>query len=392
MRKKKVSGILMIISLLAAGCGTKTENTIDEVVIDQSSETVQQENTEEISQMPQEEIESEAEEWATAYVDYLNALENKMDLTYSLIYVNDDDIPELVMDSGFEASGCQVATFYEGELDILQTDRLEFDYIEKENLLCNSSGIYGYYYDIVYTITDGKWNCIARGNYGDGPDGVQSDEDGNLLVFYTWEGTDVDENEYERSLKEIYDKELAKEPNRYYVFRDIRSVLMNGAVESANNRYELIVQNCTWEQAYLVCEYSGGYLATITSQEEMERIQSQILAEGKADIAFWVGARDTPDYFGYCWLEPDADKADYGMLSHYNALWSNFWQKDEPSYDGLNEAGTEVDENCVWLCWQEDEGKFVLQDMPSNVLAEFPSYTGKIGYICEYSALPVEER
>lgn len=45
---------------------------------------------------------------------------------YSLIYVNDDDIPELVLDGMVEASGCLILTYKDGYIDVLQTSRLFF--------------------------------------------------------------------------------------------------------------------------------------------------------------------------------------------------------------------------------------------------------------------------
>lgn len=330
-----------------------------------------------------------AEEWAEAYAAYLDLEKYASSYTYSLIYVNEDDIPELVLDTGYAAGGCLILTYYEGEVDALQTKRRNFDYIESGNLLCNSDGNMGLYHDYVYTIIKGKWNCIARGENRDG-----IDEDGNMFFSYTWEGKEVEEEEYEKNLKEVFDKEQAVEPERYYILRDIRSILLSGDVESASHRYELIIEDMTWTQAKEVCESKGGYLVTITSQEELERIQKQILKEKKTGVFFWVGAKNSAQRgdWGYCWLEFGSDKSDYDMLSHYNALWGEFWQEREPSYNGYNEAGEEIRENCVWLHYQEDEGKCLLQDMPDDILKECPSYVGKIGYICEYSVPTAEEK
>ena len=85
---------------------------------------------------PWEETDSwEIEDWAQAYLDYVNTYEFSDSWTYSLIYVDEDEIPELVMDTGVEAGGCMILTWQEGILDVLQTLRLNFTYVEKGNLL-----------------------------------------------------------------------------------------------------------------------------------------------------------------------------------------------------------------------------------------------------------------
>lgn len=91
----------------------------------------------------------EPEAWEQAYLEYLDTLQYGESCTYSLIYVDEDEIPELVIDAGYEAGGCRILTWHEEILDMLQTNRLNFTYVEKGNLLCNSDGNMGYYYDLV---------------------------------------------------------------------------------------------------------------------------------------------------------------------------------------------------------------------------------------------------
>ena len=338
---------------------------------------------------------SELEDWKRAYLQYLNELEHADSCTYTFIYVDDDDIPELVIDTGFEAGGCLILTYHDNVVNELQTMRLNFSYIKRGNLICNSDGLMGFYYDYVYTIRDGKWEYVAGGQYGDGPDGIQFDEHGNEIFIFHWNGEEVDETEYDKQLNAVFPKEQAvnpdehvKDPNkeeRYYILSEIRSVLISGEVTSARHRYELIVGDMTWEDAREACQPGGGYLAAVTSWEELEQIQDQMVSEGKTDIVFWVGAdndRDEGVSFGYHWLEPETGTA-YDMLELFNALWG-FWQKDEPSYDGLTEDGREVDEDCVMLFYEADNDRCYIKDVPNDVLSAAPSYRGRIGYICEY--------
>ncbi|MDE5587515.1 MAG: C-type lectin domain-containing protein [Acetatifactor sp.] len=337
------------------------------------------------------------EEWKQRYLNYLEENNYADTCTYSLIYVDDDNIPEMVVDTGGEAGGCQLLTFRDHVLDVWQSARLNITYIERGNLICNSDGNMGYYYDNVYTIQDGKWVYVDGGIWGDGPDGVQIGENGNYLEFFYWTGEEpwdreeywfgeeITEEEYEARLNAIYPMEQSMYPQKYYILDEIKSVLRTGDVASAEHRYELIVEDVTWKEAEMLCQEKGGYLATITSHEEFERLQERMISEDKEDITFFVGATNervegTP--FGYRWLEPGI-KHGYYMLDLYNALF-RFWLVGEPSYTGLTESGAEVSEDYVVLFYRGKDDRCYLGDVPNDILEAAPSYAGKVGYICEY--------
>lgn len=337
------------------------------------------------------------EEWKQAYLTYIDEDEYADTCTYSLIYVDDDDVPELVIDTGFEAGGCQILTFHDHFLDVWQSGRLNVSYIERGNLICNSDGNMGYYYDNVYAIQDGKWVYADGGIWGDGPDGVQLDENENIIEFFYWtgeepwnreeywSGEEMTEEEYEARLNAVYPMEQSMYPQKYYILDEIKSILRAGDVTSAGHRYELIVEDVSWKEAERLCHERGGYLATITSQEEFGRLQSQMLAEDKADITFFVGAKKERTEgmpFGYRWLEPGTEKG-YYMLELSNALF-DFWLEGEPSYSGLTESGREIEEAYVVLLYRKSDGRCYINDVPNDILEAAPSYAGRVGYICEY--------
>ena len=395
---KRTSIIFMGVFLLlgVASCGNAKQDVRENAVLENKqnteTETVQSETEQEETEQTQSVTENGgAEDWKAAYIAYLESLKDSEDAeeleryTYSLIYVNEDEIPELVIDSGFEAGGCRILTYQDGEVDVLQTRRLNFGYLEKENLLCNSDGNMGHYYDDVYSINDGKWVYIAGGEWGDGEDGMQFDEEGELIYVYRWEGQEVEESAYDAKLKEVFDWEQAKRPESYYILTEMLSFLETGKNTSANHRYELVVEDVTWTEAQARCKEKGGYLATITCMEEMETIQNQIVAEEKTKVNFWVGAKYMAgeELYGYSWMEYGEDDFVYDMTSHFN-VFADLWLEGEPSYEGLTEAGETVDENYVDLFYRSSEGRCFLNDVPEDMLSAAPSYAGKIGYICEY--------
>lgn len=327
------------------------------------------------------------EEWKRAYLTYIHSEGWYMGhCTFSLIYVDDDDIPELMIDTGFEAGGCCILTFHDHELDAWQSGRLNVTYIERGGLVCNSDGNMGYYYDDVYAIRDGKWVFVDGGNWGDGPNGVQLDENGNIMDFFYWDDRELTREEYEARLDAIYPAEQGKYPEQYYIRDEIFSLLRTGDVATAGHRYELIVEDVTWKEAERLCRERGGYLATVTSQEELWRIQEQMISEDKTDVMFFVGAnkfKEDGSFAGYHWLEPGTEE-EYDMLDLSKALWRPFWLEEEPSYSGMTEDGEEVSEGYVVLLYRESDGQCWLNDVPGNLLKAHPSYAGRVGYICEY--------
>lgn len=111
---------------------------------------------------------------------------------FSLIYVNDDDIPELVIHGAFEAACNIIFTIDEdGNVDMMMTHRLYFYYAERGNILVNDEGNMGAYSTVIYGIEDGVWIELAGGTYE-----VVGDDD---MVYY-WEGEEVSEEQYQANI------------------------------------------------------------------------------------------------------------------------------------------------------------------------------------------------
>ncbi|MBQ8619290.1 MAG: SH3 domain-containing protein [Clostridia bacterium] len=146
--------------------------------------------------------------WRAAYRDYV-AQYGETSEFYSLIYINDDDIPELVIDSGFEAGGCRILTYAQGQVNVLNTRRRGFTYIERGNRLCNSDGVMDQYFDDVYEIRNGRWVCIARGEYFGYLSGWNDILGRYVCKNYIWNGQKTDIGQYMISLSSVYDGQRA---------------------------------------------------------------------------------------------------------------------------------------------------------------------------------------
>lgn len=151
-----------------------------------------------------------SDEWKDAYIDYLNESSSDNNEGYDLIYINDDNIPELVEVGKYESAGCRVVVYNNGSVQVTQLTRLSFTYIERGGLLCNAGGHMGYYFDIVYSLKNGELTMIDEGIYQDKDGVAQTDVSGEYIYDYTWNGNPVSKEEYKAMLNSVYDTSKAK--------------------------------------------------------------------------------------------------------------------------------------------------------------------------------------
>jgi len=164
------------------------------------------------------------ETWRSAYRAWLQQNGNAY-FSYDLINVNNDAVPELVVNTGAEAGGCQILTYGAMGLQVLQTRRLHFTYVPRGNLLLNADGHMDSYFDDVYAIENGRWRCIANG-VSWGYYGEFSDVLGRYLCTnYQWNGKSVSIAEYLNALSQVYPSQRAEEPSFQYNYVEIMSLL-----------------------------------------------------------------------------------------------------------------------------------------------------------------------
>lgn len=171
-------------------------------------------NTAEISSKSEQKNsgqEASSDEWKQAYINWVN---QRPDWTYVLIDVNGDDIPEIAAHSGNMADGGAVGTYANGKVQEIPIARCGLISVQGQNVVDNSNGHMGRYYDYVYKIDDGRWVQIGDGEYGDDKDTtMETDKYGNSTIkfVYTWNGEKVSEDEYSANLKKLIDVDLADE-------------------------------------------------------------------------------------------------------------------------------------------------------------------------------------
>lgn len=158
---------------------------------------------------------SSAAGWKTAYRNWVNQ-NGSSSYSYALIDVNRDNIPELAVNTGVEAIGCRILTYGQGGMDVLQTQRCGFTYISKGNVLCNSDGNMDSYYDVVYTIENGRWKQVASGQYYGYKDGWSEEQGRYICQTYVFNGQQMSMESYLNALDRVYPRHVAVTPDFTY--------------------------------------------------------------------------------------------------------------------------------------------------------------------------------
>ena len=145
------------------------------------------------------------------YIDYVNEVRKNEDWSdeygeMSLIYIDDDDIPELVIDWASTAGGAQVCTISNGKLVYTYVETGGVSYIERQNIFVSSGGRMGHYYETVYTIQNGEFTVLHRGEHGEEE---TDDEEMPFYFYWHWDGEEVTHSKYSENLKSAFDRSKA---------------------------------------------------------------------------------------------------------------------------------------------------------------------------------------
>ncbi len=158
----------------------------------------------------------------------------------------------------------------------------------------------------------------------------------------------------------------------------LQSVNAAGTGTSQSHTYRFVVSDCTWIDAYQAAVNEGGYLAAFESVDEFNNVISQIEAQGLTNIMFRIGGRRNPTAYEYYWVNRNNEFQ--GEILNTPSSWTYpYWMQGEPSFmDGT------IEECYLDMYYYSDEGRWVLNDVPNDILSIVPSYSGKLGYIIEF--------
>ncbi len=151
------------------------------------------------------------ENWKEAYLTYIEEQRSEGSVmtdewNYKLVHVDGDGIPELYINFQSTAGGDVLCSFQNGILIEQSMWNYGFSYIEGKNLFRDYGGHMDWYYDSIYSIVDGEFVLLAKGEFGaEDNSNVQYDVQGFPIYEYCWNGESVaSELLYEQLLHDNY--------------------------------------------------------------------------------------------------------------------------------------------------------------------------------------------
>lgn len=164
------------------------------------------------------------ESWQEAYIDFVNKPNSTTyrseygEDEYSLIYVDDNDVPELYIYTGGMAGGEIIVSFYDGKVRAMNRGRIGIAYMEYGGLLFSAAGSAGTYPFNVYMLEKGEFSEIGTGWF---TEHQYDDELQEIVYSYFWEDSPVTEAEYEAHINELIDTSKCIEPSVLYTKDEI---------------------------------------------------------------------------------------------------------------------------------------------------------------------------
>ena len=200
---------------------------------DQAAQIAEAEPEPEIIEDPVLEI-----DWKERYVSWMKSLMDESGSVggrFALLFIDEDDIPEIIWKTDIEAQGSRLVT-YDGEtLDELAVSRTGMTYLDSRNLVKDYSGEDQVMYDRIYSIRDGKWILQAEGSVEE-----KTAEDGasagtgqtkpgsavhKTVIIYTWQGQEVDGDTYDAKLSALFEPSETAVPTVFYDYSTMIGLL-----------------------------------------------------------------------------------------------------------------------------------------------------------------------
>lgn len=198
--KNIIAKILILIasSCLLIACSSKQEETIEATTTPTTNEPANEESKDSTADNNDEQV------YKVAYQTYIAGLQTSEesidDYTYALIYLDDDDIPELFVNTNVDATAARIVSVHDG-VGVDEIVSCSSEYIESSGLIKSNFGSMDYYTTSIFKLEGGQFTLIGVGVQYLSDEALEArsnDED------YSWTYEWADENNYETVSEEEF--------------------------------------------------------------------------------------------------------------------------------------------------------------------------------------------
>lgn len=203
--KKLVLLIVIVLLCAMTSCGQQSEDVVSQTSSSSQVETEEEtETTVEETEEPTTEEETEAEKdtsWKKLYIEFLNSLDRENYCGYELVYIDDDDIPELAISGMAHLIPGYICWVHDGKVRSINTTITSFKYFERENSFLCSDCFTGAGSDVIHELNGSKAKEVKKGKFSTVAE----------YEYYTWDGTKYSNyDEYEAALHADFDTNSAQ--------------------------------------------------------------------------------------------------------------------------------------------------------------------------------------
>lgn len=169
-------------------------------------------------------------DWKKLYLDYIKQYESDLydGFRYSLVYIDEDDVPELWINANVCANGEYILSSCKGKVEALNLDRIGSVYIPKSGLIYSDTGHMDHYPIAIYELKKGKFKIREQGIYYF-PENLRSEvetyEDIAARYVYEWEGKEISKEEFEEKRNACFDLGQSIRPQEELSYSEIVELL-----------------------------------------------------------------------------------------------------------------------------------------------------------------------
>lgn len=163
--------------------------------------------------------EKDLPEWKKAYLDFLDDKDGEY-LSFALVYIDGDDIPELYMSGCCEATGDSISSFKKGKIVEQLLNRIGGGkYIRKDGKIYNCNGNMGYYRTHVYELNSNGFNQLIEALSVERYKQI-NDYDVEITYEYSVEDKLVSKEEYDATINAVFNIDNSIRLNKNVVSYD----------------------------------------------------------------------------------------------------------------------------------------------------------------------------